>query len=72
MSMRHIHPGLLAFLELNVEDREAYLAEYFEPIASEEVVSPILGLGCLRGDRREWGDGVRTITLSGSIATGSD
>ena len=71
MSMRHINPGLLAFLELHVEDPEAYLAEYFVPIASEEVVSPILGLACLPGDRRKRVSGVRTISLSGDIPTGS-
>jgi len=38
--MRELHPGFHAFLELHVEDVEAFLAENYEPIASEEV--PIL------------------------------
>ena len=71
MPTRHIDPGLLAFLELRVEDPEAYLAAYFTPIASEKVLSPVAGLACLRGDARERAGGIRTITLSGAIPTTS-
>jgi hypothetical protein len=35
--MRHFHPGLLSIIELHFEDVEAYLAEDFAPLASEEV-----------------------------------
>jgi hypothetical protein len=35
--MRHFHPGILSIIELHFEDVEAYLAEDFAPIASEEV-----------------------------------
>jgi hypothetical protein len=35
--MRHFHPGLLSIIELHFHDVEAYLAEDFAPMASEEV-----------------------------------
>jgi hypothetical protein len=35
--MRQFHPGLLSIIELHFPDVEAYLAEDFAPIASEEV-----------------------------------
>jgi hypothetical protein len=51
--MRHFHPGLLSIIELHFPDIEAYLAEDFAPIASEEVRSLPSGPACRRADQRK-------------------
>ena len=51
--MRHFHPGLLSIIELHFEDVEAYLAEAFAPIASEEVRPLPSGPAHRRADQRK-------------------
>jgi len=67
--MREFHPGLHAFLELHVDDVEAFLAENFEPVGSEEVRSAI-GARLLRRSDRPSGK-VRPISIAGITPLGS-
>jgi hypothetical protein len=62
--MRHCHPGLLSIIELHFEDIEAYLAEDFAPIASEEVRPPPSGPACRRADQRNRPGEIQAISLA--------
>ena len=62
--MRHFHPGLLSIIELHFEDVEAYLAEDFAPIASEEVRRPPGGQAYRRADQRRRTDEIQAISLA--------
>lgn len=69
--MCHFHPGLLAIIELHFEDIEAYLAEDFAPIASEEVRLLPSGLACRRVDERKPIDEFQAISLAVMKRAGS-
>jgi hypothetical protein len=62
--MRHFHPGLLSIIELHFEDVEAYLAEDFAPIASEEVRPLPSGLAYRRADQRKRFSEIQPISLA--------
>jgi hypothetical protein len=62
--MRHFHPGLLSIIELHFEDVEAYLAEDFAPIASEEVRPLPSGLAYRRADQRKRISEIQAISLA--------
>jgi hypothetical protein len=62
--MHDFHPGLLSIIELHFETIEAYLAEEFIPIASEEVRAPPSGPACRRGDQRKRIDEIQIISLA--------
>jgi hypothetical protein len=68
--MRHVHPGFHAFLELHVEDVEAFLAESFEPFASEDSIQDFHQSPTRRRSDRGVGD-VRTINLVRVTPVGS-
>jgi hypothetical protein len=61
--MRHFHPGLLSIIELYFEDVEAYLAEDFAPIASEEVRPLPSGPAYRRADQRKSIREIQAISL---------
>ena len=69
--MRHFHPGLLSVIELHFEDVEAYLAENFAPIASEEVRPLPRGLAYRRTDQRKRVGEVQAISLAAMAREGS-
>jgi hypothetical protein len=62
--MRDFHPGLLSIIELHFETIEAYLAEDFVLIASEEVRLPPAGPPCRRSDRRKRAGEIQVISLA--------
>jgi hypothetical protein len=62
--MRDFHPGLLSIIELHFETIEAYLAEDFVPIASEEVRMPPAGPPCRRSDQHKPVGEIQVISLA--------
>ena len=70
--MRHFHPGLLSIIELHFEDIEAYLAEDFALIASEEVRPLPVGPASRRTDRRKRIGGIEAISLAAMAGVGSE
>jgi len=69
--MRHFHPGLLAMIELHFEDVEAYLAEAFAPIASEDVRPLPGGQAHRRADQRMRIAEIQAITPAVTARAGS-
>jgi len=69
--MRQFHPGLLSIIELHFQDVEAYLAEDFNPIASEVVRSLPNGPACRRTDQRKHTGEIQAISLAAILHAGS-
>jgi hypothetical protein len=68
--MRHFHLGLLSIIELHFEDVEAYLAEDFASIASEEVRPLPSGLAYRRADQRKPIGEIQPISLAAMARAG--
>ena len=64
IDMRQFHPGVLSIIELHFPDVEAYLAEDFAPIASEEVRPLPSGPAYRRADQRERIGEIQAISLA--------
>ena len=64
IDMRQFHPGVLSIIELHFPDVEAYLAEDFAPIASEEVRPLPSGPAYRRADQRKRIGEIQPISLA--------
>lgn len=69
--MRHFHPGVLSIIELHFQDVEAYLAEDFAAIASEEVRPLPSGPAYRRADERKRIGEIQAISLAVMAPAGS-